>query len=260
MWKRDPLAVIGVASVVVALMLWAMPSPSFGIGLSQYSCENGSRGGSAYSLIVAQVISGCLDNRYDRVIGAEGWFTLERLPALVGSLALGVIVFAVRAYRRRRTTRMTRRRAPQTFAVAIVSAAVSALVVTGAGLLLVNQKPSKTVFQTIYSDPTATTFPIIIPSPSPSPTPTPTPKPTKAPLRSLSESEKVALNEIIFNLRAGLDRARISDYECWMQCSRWSREFPFEDPVIKSSYTNTQFIVNYTLTRWIPIDPYNPTN
>jgi hypothetical protein len=184
-WKRDPIAVLGVCAAALAFLLWAMPSPSFGISLSQYRCENGASGGSAYSLIAVQVISGCLDNRYDQIIGAEGWFTLERLPAIVSFLALGALLFYVSVRRRGRAKRIARSRAPRNLAVAIVSAAVSALVVTGAGLLLVNQVPSKTVFQTIYRDPTPTPslqfFSPNTPPPTMSTSPSPEPKPANTP-------------------------------------------------------------------------------
>jgi hypothetical protein len=239
-WKRDPLAALGVGSAAVAFLLWAMPSPSFGINLSQYRCDNGMSGGSAYSLVVVQVISGCLDNRYDRVIGAEGWFTLERLPAIVISLALGAFLFFVSVRRRGRVKQKTKGRTPQTLAVAIVSAAISALVVTGAGLLLVNQVPRKSVFQTIYRDPTPTPQPFLTPSPSPSPTPTP--KPTKAPLQKLSDLEKGTLNEIKDTIIWDLNRRNNT---------AWNYTEHYE---IKASYTNTQFVYTIALEKWARLE------
>ncbi len=252
-WKRDPLAVLGVGSAVVAFLLWAMPSPSFGISFSQYRCDNGMSGGSAYSLVVVQVISGCLDDRYDRVIGAEGWFTLERLPAIVSSLALGAFLFYVSVRRRGRAKQVMNSHAPQTLAVAIVSATVSALVVTGAGLMLVNQVPRKSVFQTIYREPTPTPQPFLTPSPSPSPTPTP--KPTKAPLRRLSERESAVVKMIIEDFTSQFeDTLKAEQKYIAANLADW----PFQLPVVKSSYTETKFIFTFTLTRWVSINPYTP--
>lgn len=246
-WKRERLAVLGVGAAALAFLLWATPSPSFGISLSQYSCENGASGGSAYSLIVVQVISGCLDNRYDKVIGAEGWFTLERLPAIVSSLALGALLLYVSVRRRGRAKLIARSRAPQTLAVAIVSAAVSALFVAGAGLLLVNQVPSKTVFQTIYRDRTPTPQPFFTPSPSPlpTPTPTPTPKPTKAP--TLSKIEQGAIADLLVRGRAYLEF-----FERWA----WENpgyHWPYQIDALKSGFTESTIYITFSLTKRIPI-------
>jgi hypothetical protein len=257
-WKRDPIAVLGVGAITLAFLLWATPSPSFGISLIQYSCENGVSGGSAYSLIVVQVISGCLDNRYDQVIGAEGWFTLERLPAIVIFLALGALLFYVSVRRRGRAKRIVRSRGPQTLAVAIVSAAVSALVVTGAGLLFVNQVPSKTVFQNPYRGPTPTASlqffppytlpPSPLPQPSPSPTrygPLPTPEPTKAP--TLSKIEQGAIADLLVRGRAYLEF-----FERWA----WENpgyHWPYQIDALKSGFTESTIYITFSLTKRIPI-------
>jgi hypothetical protein len=40
-WKRDPLAVLGVGSAVVAFLLWAVPTPVFCVGTaagSRWQC------------------------------------------------------------------------------------------------------------------------------------------------------------------------------------------------------------------------------
>ena len=245
---RDPIAVLGVSAAVLAFLLWATPSPSFGISLSQYSCENGASGGSAYSLIVVQVISGCLDNRYDRIIGAEGWFTLERLPVIVSSLALGALLLYVSVRRRGRTKRIVRRRAPQTLAVAIVSAVVSALVVTGTGLLLLNQVPGKTVFQIPYRDPKpAPSLQFFsTPSPSPSPSPSPTPKPTKAPATRLSKTEQGAITDLLVRGRSYLE---YFERRSWENPEYW----PYQIDALKSGFTQSTIYITFSLTRRIPI-------
>jgi len=135
---------------------------------------------------------------------------------------------------------MPKSSAPGTLIIAVVSAAVSALVVTGAGLLLVNQTPSKTVYQSVYKDPTPT--PRFFPTFSPSPSPTPTPKQTKAPLQTLSDLEKNTFSEIKETIIWDLNRRNNT---------AWNYT---EDYEIKASYTNTQFVYTLTLEKWAQLE------
>ena len=249
-WKRNLMAKLSKMAAASAFFLWAAPTTLFGIGFNQYSCENGASGGGAYSLFVVQVISGCLDDRYDQIIVADGWFTLERLPAIAISLTLGALLFCVSVWRRGRAKRMTRSRAPQTLVVAFVSATVSALVVAGAGFFLITQTPAKrTVFQSVYASPT--------PSPQlfPTITPTPTveaPKPTTVPIKKLSERELLQINSWKESL--ALAQERIARAEA----AHWAFPWPLQISAIKMTYTNSNVVFAYTLTRGIPINPDKP--
>ena len=135
---------------------------------------------------------------------------------------------------------MPKSSAPRTLIIAVVSAATSALVVTGAGILLVNQTPVKTVYQSVYRDPTPT--PQFFPTFSPSPSPTPTPKPTKAPLQKLSDMEKVTFSDIRETIIWDLNRRNNT---------AWNYT---EDYEIKASYTNTQFLYTITLEKWAQLE------
>ena len=71
-WERDPLAVLGVGSAVVAFLLWALPAPVF-----------------------------CVSSQNQRFQCGQEVFSLDRLPFTAAFLSLSFILLIARAGNRR---------------------------------------------------------------------------------------------------------------------------------------------------------------